>query len=64
MTFDVLVGDFQRLEGQVGEHHLSLGEYFGTDDTDATGAGAQVEDACRLTGQPWLEALFDQLANR
>lgn len=64
MALDVLVGDFQRFEGQVPQHHFGFLELVGTGDADATGAGAQVKDARRRLGQPGFKAVFDQLANR
>ncbi|MNY29863.1 hypothetical protein D3C86_1639330 [compost metagenome] len=36
MTFDVLVGHFQRFERQVGQHHFGVLEFVGAGDTDAT----------------------------
>ena len=64
MALDILVGHFQCFERQVGQHHFRLLELIGTGDTDATGAGAQVENPRRLVCQPRSEAAFDQLANR
>ncbi|MOA23016.1 hypothetical protein D3C78_1436150 [compost metagenome] len=63
MAFDVLIGHFQRIEGQVSQYHFGVREHFGTDDANAAGTGAQVENAGRLSSEPRLETLFDQLAN-
>ena len=64
MPLDVAVGHFQRLEGQVAEHHFRVGEGIGAGDADAARAGAQVEDARRLGRQPGRETLADQFGNR
>ncbi|MNZ91814.1 hypothetical protein D3C78_1108090 [compost metagenome] len=64
VTLDVEVGHLQRVERQVGEHHLRLGEGVGAGDADAAGAGAQVEDARRRALEPGREVAFDQLGDR
>ncbi|MNP43099.1 hypothetical protein D3C76_1368990 [compost metagenome] len=64
VALDVLVRHLQRFEGQVGQHHFSVLELVGASDTDAAGAGAQVENSRRLGAQPGCEPVFDQFANR
>ncbi|MDT4861124.1 hypothetical protein FQZ97_957150 [compost metagenome] len=50
VALDVQVGYFQGVEGQVAEHHLGVREGVGAGDTDATGAGAEVEHPRRFMG--------------
>ncbi|MOA64798.1 hypothetical protein D3C78_1909670 [compost metagenome] len=64
MALDILVGHLKGFERQVRQHHFSVLELIGTGDADATGTGAQVENARRLAVQPGSEAFFDQLTNR
>ncbi|MCY1428765.1 hypothetical protein D9M71_446620 [compost metagenome] len=63
MPLDVDIGHFQRIEGQVGQHHFGPREGMCAGNADAAGTGAEVEDARRLGSQPGFEMLLDQLAD-
>lgn len=64
VVFDIDVGYFQCIEGQVGEYYFCLFECIGVGDVDVVGIGVEVEDLCWFGWQLGCEVLFDKFGDR
>src|SRR5690606_25513816 len=63
MMLDIAIGHFERIEGDIRQHHLGVQKLIGAGNTDATRAGTHIQNPRRLLRQPGLEAPLDKLTD-